>query len=86
VADAAVIGIPDVRAGERPKAYIVPARQIAAEELIEYVNAQVAPSQADPPARVHRRHPHLAVGQGPAPAAYLNSSPSNVPDARHESM
>ena len=43
VADAAVIPIPDERAGELPKAYVVPTRQVAAPDLIEYVAARVAP-------------------------------------------
>lgn len=43
VADAAVISIPDERAGELPKAYVVPARQVGKPELIDYVAARVAP-------------------------------------------
>jgi acyl-CoA synthetase (AMP-forming)/AMP-acid ligase II len=43
VADAAVVGVPDERAGERPKAYVVPAGQVTAGQLIEYVAARVAP-------------------------------------------
>ena len=31
------------RAGELPKAYVVPARQITPQELIDYVAARVAP-------------------------------------------
>ena len=49
VADAAVIPIPDERAGELPKAYVVPARQVAELELIEYVAARVAPHK-----RIHQ--------------------------------
>jgi acyl-CoA synthetase (AMP-forming)/AMP-acid ligase II len=48
VADA-VIPIPDERAGELPKAYVVPARQVAEPELIEYVAARVAPHK-----RIHQ--------------------------------
>ena len=43
VKDAAVVGIPDARAGEVPKAYVVPAQDVAARELIEYVATRVAP-------------------------------------------
>ncbi|MGH8931982.1 MAG: AMP-binding protein [Egibacteraceae bacterium] len=43
VADAAVIPKPDVRAGEIPKAYIVPATEVTVEELMAYVAARVAP-------------------------------------------
>jgi len=43
VKDAAVVAIPDARAGEVPKAYVVPAQQVAAGELIEYVADRVAP-------------------------------------------
>ena len=43
VADAAVISIPDERAGELPKAYVVPAGQVGEPELIDYVAARVAP-------------------------------------------
>jgi acyl-CoA synthetase (AMP-forming)/AMP-acid ligase II len=42
VADAAVIPVPDERAGELPKAYVVPARQVTPQELIDYVAARVA--------------------------------------------
>jgi acyl-CoA synthetase (AMP-forming)/AMP-acid ligase II len=43
VADAAVIPVPGERAGERPKAYVVPAQQVTSQELIDYVAARVAP-------------------------------------------
>ena len=43
VKDAAVVAIPDARAGEAPKAYVVPAREVPAGELIEYVADRVAP-------------------------------------------
>jgi acyl-CoA synthetase (AMP-forming)/AMP-acid ligase II len=42
VTDAAVVGVPDEQAGERPKAYVVRARPVTARELIDYVTAQVA--------------------------------------------
>ncbi len=43
VKDAAVLPIPDARAGELPKAYAVPAQDIPAQDLIDYVAARVAP-------------------------------------------
>ena len=48
VADAAVIRVPDERAGEAPKAFVVPAAGVAADEatarqLIDYVAGRVAP-------------------------------------------
>jgi fatty-acyl-CoA synthase len=48
VADAAVIGIPDERWGERPKAFVVLARGEAANEreLIDHVRARIAHHKA----------------------------------------
>ncbi|MGN6680626.1 MAG: AMP-binding protein [Streptosporangiaceae bacterium] len=43
VKDAAVVPIPDERAGERPKAYVVAAADVTAAELIEFVGVRVAP-------------------------------------------
>ena len=43
VRDAAVAGVPDEAAGERPKAWIVTAGAVDEAELAEYVEAQVAP-------------------------------------------
>jgi acyl-CoA synthetase (AMP-forming)/AMP-acid ligase II len=43
VKDAAVVPIPDKRAGQRPKAYVVAAQDVRAHELIEFVAARVAP-------------------------------------------
>ncbi len=45
VADCAVIGVPDIAAGEIPKAFVVrwPEASVTAEELLAHVEARVAP-------------------------------------------
>jgi acyl-CoA synthetase (AMP-forming)/AMP-acid ligase II len=43
VADACVIGIPDLEAGERPKGFVVLSEAVALDELTEYVAGRVAP-------------------------------------------
>jgi acyl-CoA synthetase (AMP-forming)/AMP-acid ligase II len=77
VKDAAVVPMPDERAGEAPKAFVVPAREVPAQELIEYVAARVAPYKrirevafidtipTSPSGKILRR---LLAGQGPHPA------------------
>ena len=42
IADAAVVGIPDERAGEVPKAFVVACTPVSPEELMAYVAARVA--------------------------------------------
>jgi acyl-CoA synthetase (AMP-forming)/AMP-acid ligase II len=43
VADAAVISVPDERAGERPKAVVVAAGEVTAAEVLAHVAARLAP-------------------------------------------
>lgn len=43
--DAAVIGIPDEKAGELPKAFVVPKGDIKPEEILAFVAAKVAPKK-----------------------------------------
>ncbi|MEJ2884874.1 AMP-binding protein [Actinomycetospora aeridis] len=43
VADAAVIPVPDERAGERPKAVVVAAGPVTAAEIVDHVASRVAP-------------------------------------------
>lgn len=41
--DAAVIGVPDEKSGELPKAFVVPNGDISPEDVVEFVAERVAP-------------------------------------------
>ena len=43
VDDVAVVGVPDPAAGEVPKAYVVTGQPVAADDMIKWVAARVAP-------------------------------------------
>lgn len=75
VADAAVIGVPDGRAGEVPKAVVVRAAEISGEQLIAHVADRVAPYKRLR-GRVRRRDPHLALRQDPAATVGRTMTPS----------
>ncbi|GLW52264.1 AMP-binding protein [Kitasatospora phosalacinea] len=47
IADAVVVGVPDARGAEHPKAYVVPAFgcELAEQEVVEYVARRVAPDR-----------------------------------------
>ena len=68
VADAAVIPVPDERAGELPKAYVVPAPAGHAARTDRLRGRAGRPAQAHPPGVLHRRHPHLPIRQDATPA------------------
>jgi acyl-CoA synthetase (AMP-forming)/AMP-acid ligase II len=43
IADAAVVRMPDIEAGEVPKAFVVASAELSAREVMDYVAARVAP-------------------------------------------
>jgi acyl-CoA synthetase (AMP-forming)/AMP-acid ligase II len=63
VTEAAVIGVPDTDAGELPRAYVVPAGTLDEGEVLEYVNARVAPYKRLRQCEVVQELPHTAVGK-----------------------
>ena len=63
VADAAVVPSPDEEAGEVPKAFIVLKGETSAEEIMEFVNARVAPHKKIRKVEVIEQIPKSAAGK-----------------------
>jgi acyl-CoA synthetase (AMP-forming)/AMP-acid ligase II len=63
VSDAAVIGIPDEEASEIPKAFVVLSERVDLEEILSYVNDQVAPYKKIRRCEIVDTIPKTAVGK-----------------------
>ena len=71
VADAAVIGVPDVQVGEIPTAFVVtrPGHRLTSQDAHRPRRRQGRDLQADPTGRVRGRDPQVGRRQDPAPPA-----------------
>ena len=63
VADAAVVGVPDERWGEIGVAFVVPARDVSEEELVDFVRDRLARFKAPKAVRFVDSLPRSAIGK-----------------------
>jgi fatty-acyl-CoA synthase len=65
VLEAAVIGVPDEKWGERPKAFVVlaPGQQATGEELIEHVKTKIARYKAPGAIDIVEQLPKTSTGK-----------------------